>query len=310
MIPFSLLTTIVMIAVFLCFWFGHKDMKVEELKPKYTNTHSKFIEVQGMQVHYRIEGNEADSVPLLLLHGAGSSLHTWDSVVRIIGNKRKIIRLDLPAYGLTGPTPDRQYSIESYTKFILNFLEKLKVTKCDLVGNSLGGYISWSVTLERPSMVRKLVIMDAIGYSLEKRERPLAFKLARIPVLNKVLTFVTPRSIIEKSVLNLYADKGRVTKTLVDRYFELTLREGNRQAFIDIASSSTKSELYKMIPRIIQPTLIIWGSEDKFVPVENANRFKTDIPNSRLEILSNIGHLPMEESPTKTAELILEFTRF
>jgi pimeloyl-ACP methyl ester carboxylesterase len=308
MIFFYFSLSILAIAGILCFQFGYRDIPVEKLKGKYANADSKFIEVLGMQLHYRIEGNRTDSIPLVLLHGAGASLHTWDEFVRIAGVKRKIIRLDLPAYGLTGPTLDRNYNVESYTSVIVTFLGKLGIQKCDLVGNSLGGYISWAVSLKKPSLVRRLVLMDAIGYPLEKRERPLAFKLARMPVINKLLTFITPRSIVEKSVLNLYFDKTKVTNELVDRYFELTLREGNRQAFVDISSSTTESNLYKEIPSITQPTLIIWGAEDKFVPLESANRFDSDIPNSKLEVLPQVGHMPMEESPIKTAELILKFT--
>lgn len=308
MISFYLTMGMVLAIVFLSVRFGHRDLSVEKLKEKYANNDSRFIGIEGMPVHYRIEGNDTDTVPLLLLHGAGSSLHTWDMFVKIIGNRRKVIRIDLPAYGLTGPTPHRHYSIESYTKFIVAFLDMLKIAKCDFVGNSLGGYISWAVALTRPSMVRKLVLIDAVVYPMKKTERPLAFKLARIPVLSKVMTFITPRSIIEKSVLNLYAGKSKVTNVLVDRYFELTLREGNRQAFIDISSNTTQSELYTKISQIKQPTLIIWGAEDKFVPLENAHKFKSDIPKSILEILPSVGHLPMEESPAKTVELVLQFT--
>ncbi len=99
-----------------------RDIPLEELKKQYTNEQSKFVIIDGVNVHYRDEGNKNDSLPLVLIHGTSSSLHTWDSIVPALLNKKRIIRLDIPAFGLTGPHPVRDYSIAFYNHFIDSFL--------------------------------------------------------------------------------------------------------------------------------------------------------------------------------------------
>ncbi len=213
--------------------FGHKDISVNELKTKYSNAASSFIAVDGMQVHFRDEGSKADSNIIVLIHGTASSLHTFDVWADSLKTTNRVIRMDLPAYGLTGPFPDHNYSMTHYTAFLQNFLNALKVKKCVLAGNSLGGEIAWNFTLTQPAMVSKLILIDAAGYPLHSKSVPIAFKVARMPVLNKILTYITPKFIVKASVENVYFDKAKVTDALVQRYFDLTLREGNRQAFVD-----------------------------------------------------------------------------
>lgn len=287
--------------------FGHRDIPLDELKEKYTNTASSFIPVNGMDVHFRDEGDPTDSIPIVLIHGTASSLHTFDVWADVLKDSRRVIRMDLPAYGLTGPFPDGNYSIAQYTIFIKNFLIALGIKKCVLAGNSLGGEIAWNFTLEQPDMVTKLILIDAAGYPMISKSVPVAFKLAQIPVLNKLLTYITPRFLVRTSVENVYFDKSKVTDSLVERYFELTLREGNRQAFVERFTMKADASTYDQIKDIQKPTLILWGAEDYLIPVENAHLFHNNLPNDTLVILDNTGHTPMEESPTESLEVVVDF---
>ncbi|MEO6135350.1 MAG: alpha/beta hydrolase, partial [Ginsengibacter sp.] len=284
--------TLVIIGVVLL--FGHRDIPLKDLKAKYTNEASSFIAVNGMDVHYRDEGNKADSIPIVLIHGTASSLHTFDAWADSLKKSNRVIRMDLPAYGLTGPFPDRNYSIAHYTSFLKNFLSALKIKQCVLAGNSLGGQIAWNFTLEQPGMVTKLILIDAAGYPMSSKGVPIAFKMARIPVMRNLLTYLTPRFIVRASIENVFFDKLKVTDALVDRYFELTLREGNRQAFVDRLNATADNSGYINIRRIQQPTLILWGANDLLIPVENAYKFHSYLPNDTLVILDNSGHTPME----------------
>ncbi|MBS1542470.1 MAG: alpha/beta hydrolase [Bacteroidetes bacterium] len=290
----------------LVLW-GHRDIPLEVLKQKYANADSRFISIEGMPVHYRVEGNMADSIPLLLLHGTGASLHTWDGWVDRMKSSKKIIRLDLPAFGLTGPAPSREYTPEMFQRVVIALLDSLNVHLVDIAGNSLGGRIAWYTTLRHPDRVRKLILIDAVGYPMQQGNQPLAFRLATIPILNKVLTFITPRSVVKSTLLNLYSDDTKVTDDLVDRYFELALRPGNRQAFIDRARPYDGDSAYTRIPRIKQPTLILWGEEDYFVPISMARQFERDLPNDTLVAVPHCGHMPMEELPDETSALVLDF---
>jgi pimeloyl-ACP methyl ester carboxylesterase len=213
----------------------------------------------------------------------------------------------LPGYGLTGPFPDRDYGMDHYVEFVDRFLRKLGVTQCILGGNSLGGNISWRYTLQHPEKVKKLILIDASGYPSQSKDRPLAFKLAELPLVKNIFTFITPRFVARSSVENVYVDKSKVTDSLVDRYFELTLRAGNRQAFVDRLGVEHSSDHYQNISSIRQPTLILWGEQDDLIPVDNAIKFHKDLPNNTLEILRDVGHVPMEESPKKSLKIVQHF---
>ena len=294
------------LAVIAGFW-GYRDIPFEILREKYANSDSRILQIQGMPVHVRMEGNPTDSIPLLLLHGTGASLHTWDGWVSEMKSSKRLIRLDLPAFGLTGPTTDRKYSMDMFSNVLLEVLDSLGVRQVDIAGNSLGGYIAWYTALQSPTRVRKLILIDAVGYPMAESAKPIAFKLAGVPYVNRIFTFITPRFIVRNSILDLYADKAKVSEDLVDRYFELSLRSGNRQAFLDRSQSFSMDSSYIRIPSIVQSTLILWGKEDRFVPVSVALLFHRDMPNDSLIVLPNNGHMPMEESPKLTAAIVLEF---
>ena len=270
------------------------DKEMEYLTERYTDEESKFIDIQGMKVHYKIEGQ---GPTIILLHGTASSLHTWDVWTRVLKDSFKVIRLDLPAYGLTGPNPERKYGFEFYRNFLQEFMNKLGVESCILGGNSFGGNLAWQMAVHFPERIDKLILVDASGYPTE--ELPAIFKLARNPILSKVIKNLTPRSLIEKNVLEVYHNDSKVTQALIDRYFELTLREGNRDAFIDRANTEFIDESNR-ISEIQCPTLILWGQHDSWTPLQWAYQFEEAIKNSRLIVYPDAGHVPMEEIPLKT----------
>ena len=254
-----ILIFISLIIIGIILLFGYRDIPVSELKVNYANNASSFILVDGMEVHYRDEGDLTDTIPIILIHGTASSLHTFDAWTEILKKTKRVIRMDLPAYGLTGPFPDGNYSMAHYTVFLKEFLKALNIKQCVLAGNSLGGQIAWNYALEQPKMVNKLILIDAAGYPLKSKSVPIGFKIGRMSVLNKILTFITPRFIVKSSVENVYFDKSKVTNTLVDRYFDLTLRAGNRQAFVDRFKMTDDEKAYIKIKNIVQPALILWS---------------------------------------------------
>ena len=295
--------------VILILFFGYRDIPVDELKLKYASSPSAFISIDGMDVHYREEGHEMDTLPLVLIHGTGASLHTFDAWTNALKRKKRVVRMDLPGFGLTGPFPEQPYSMSNYILFIEHFLKAKGIDRCILAGNSLGGVIAWQFTAKNPKMVTKLVLIDAAGYPLKSKSVPIAFTLARTPVLNRLLTFITPRFMAKASVKNVYADKTKVTDSLVDRYFELTLREGNRQALVDRMKIGIDTSFIPLIKNIQQPTLVMWGAQDLLIPLNSAYRFHNDLPNDTLVILENSGHVPMEESPDESLQVLLSFLK-
>jgi pimeloyl-ACP methyl ester carboxylesterase len=294
------------------FAFWKNDIPLETLKAKYANADSKFVNLAGANVHFRDTGFKSDSLPLVLIHGTGASLHTWAAWVAGIPEKR-IITLDLPAYGLTGPNITADYSTKKYVETVDSLLIHLNIKRCIIGGNSLGGNVSWNYAAAHPEKVAKLILVDAAGYKMKSTSVPIAFKLAKIPVLNNLIRFLTPRFLVEKSVQNVYADKSKVNEALIDRYMDLTLREGNRGAFVERMANPKNTIVIvnasDLVKTIKVPTLILWGAEDGLIPVESAEHFHADLPNDTLVIMKNLGHVPMEEDPKATLEVVRKFLK-
>ena len=290
----------------LIYKVSYADVSLEELKKEYANEQSEFIEINGMQVHYRDEGN---GFPIVLIHGTGASLHTYDAWTKQLSKNYRVIRLDLPAFGLTGPNKNADYSIESYTKFLSQFLEKIKVDKFYLAGNSLGGNIAWNYAAEYPEKVLKLILIDASGLPTFIPQ-PSIFKMAKTPILNSLFLYITPKFFIRKNIEQVYANKLKVTDALVTRYHKMSLRTGNRKAFIDRAKTdfnlAEKVNLVKL-KSVKTTTLLIWGAKDTWIPLGNGKRMDSMLPNSKLVVLENSGHVPMEESPKESLEFLKSF---
>lgn len=284
----------------------YSDVSLEELKKEYTNEASKFIEIDGMQVHYRDEGQ---GFPIVLVHGTASSLHTWNDWTKDLKKKYRVIRMDLPAFGITGPNKNADYSIENYTYFLQQFLMKINVAKFHLAGNSLGGNIAWNYAAEHPEQIEKLILIDASGLPTNKPQ-PAVFKMAKTPVLSSLFLYVTPKFFIKKNMEEVYADNSKVTDAIITRYHKMALRVGNRQAFIDRAKTDfklgAKANLEKL-KSIQTPSLLIWGAQDSWIPLDNGKQMDRMLTNSKLVILENSGHVPMEENPAESLEALNGF---
>ncbi|TSA11982.1 MAG: alpha/beta hydrolase [Betaproteobacteria bacterium] len=260
-----------------------------------------------MEVHLRDEGPRDDPVPIVLLHGTSSSLHTWDGWSEALKSSRRVIRFDLPGIGLTGAPPDADYRIERYVRFVAAVLDRLGVARVVLAGNSFGGQVAWETALAYPGRVEKLILVDAAGYPFQPLSVPLGFRIARIPLLNRVAEYTLPRRLIEASVRNVYGDPDKVTAQLVDRYFELTLRDGNRRALVERFRQAPAGIHPERIPMLKVPTLILWGGQDRLLPPADAQKFQRDIAGSRLIVFERLGHVPQEEDPGATVAAVKSF---
>lgn len=285
------------------------DRSVEQLQGRWAAAPSSFVEVEGMRVHVRDEGPRDDPRPIVLLHGTSASLHTWEGWAQALKGSHRVIRFDLPGFGLTGPSPTKDYSMAGYTKFVAAMLDRLGVQHCTLGGNSLGGEIAWESALAFPGRVERLILVDAGGYPMNPSSMPIGFRIAKMPWTKPVMVRTLPRSMIESSVRNVYADPGKVTPELVDRYYELTLRQGNRAALVERFAQSSPGHDASLIASIKQPTLILWGQADRLIPVDNAQLFHRDIAHNQLVVLDHVGHVPQEEAPTRSVEAVEQFLR-
>ena len=282
----------------------HADIPVEEIIEKYAYENSQFLELDGMKVHYRLNGDSGETV--VLIHGTASSLHTWEGWTKELEKKYRVVSFDLPAFGITGPEPNGVYTRERYLKFIDDVLNALEIDSCYMAGNSFGGYLTWSYAAHHPDRVKKIAILNSSGYPRGDQPTPISFKMQKQEWLKPIITNITPRFLVEKSVKVVYYDDSKITDGLVTRYMELLLREGNRAGFM----GKTQQITYDYVDEIKQvqcPTLIMWGDQDILVNVDAAPRFHEDIPNSELLIYENMGHVPMEEIPEQS---VIDFMAF
>lgn len=276
-------------------------MSLEELLEKYTNEFSDFVDVQGVKIHYRDEG---EGYPLLLVHGTFASLHCFDGWTEALKSHYRIIRFDIPGFGLTGPNPENKYSIDIFAEFFDAFLEKLGIEDCAIAGNSLGGWLSWEFALRFPNRITKMILINSAGY-INDNNFPLPFIIAQTPVLRNVFNYV-PKAVVRRFVRQVFYDQTKVTDELVDRYFDLFHREGNKEAFVRIANTYFVQNTHNLVDLKI-PVLVMWGSNDNWLSVKHADKFKRDLLNCRTIIYDQVGHVPMEEIPEQTALDALEF---
>ena len=287
------------------------DRPVETLVARWAPPPSEFLDLQGQLVHYRDEGPKTDPAPIVLLHGTSASLHTWEGWVKALRGQRRVISLDLPAFGLTGPFAGpylgQAYTGQHYARFVLDLLDKLAVPRFVVAGNSLGGEVAWRIAAAVPQRVAALVLVDAGGYPVEGGSIPLGWQIARLPVLGHVLEHLLPRPFIVQGLAAVVADPRRITEAQVDRYYELTLRAGNRAALVQRAQSWSRSEGVAKLSGVSAPTLVLWGGQDRVIPPALAQRFMADIPGARLQVFDDLGHVPQEEDPARTVAVVKAF---
>jgi len=299
-ILYSFLGLILVLGLMFYFFLYQADIPVDQLKEKYAQGASEFVDFNGLNVHFRSEGS---GPVILLLHGTGSSLHTWEPWVELLRDSFQVVSMDLPGFGLTGPHPEGSYTTPAYNQVISSLMDYLGVGTFSIGGNSLGGYISWNYALDHPNRIESLILVDPAGFPTE----PVAlFKLISNPVLGPLLSKVSVRSLVEKNLKEVYTQDHLITDELVDRYYNMSLRSGNRQALRDRVNRREESRVARL-SEIYCPTLIQWGRDDLWIPVDHADKFNAAITNSTVKIYDNAGHVPMEEFPTDTGQDALAF---
>jgi pimeloyl-ACP methyl ester carboxylesterase len=292
----------------LAMWLSRApDWPVDALVARWAPPPSDFIEVKGQLLHLRDEGPRDDPEPLVLLHGTSASLHTWEGWVAALRTQHRVISLDLPGFGLTGPSTAGDYRGDTYARFVLDVMDHLGMQRFAIAGNSLGGEVAWRTALMAPQRVSKLILVDAAGPDFKSDSVPIGFIAARVPVLNRAIDWVLPRAMVVSSLHDVYGDPSKVNDAVVDRYYQLTLREGNRRALVQRLQQSERGQDAERIAELKLPTLIVWGGRDRLIPVSVARQFQTAIKGSELVVFDELGHVPQEEDPVRTVAVLKNF---
>lgn len=302
------LATLVAVLVIAFLIFRTPDTDAAEMRAKYGGPPSQFVEIgDGVTVHLRDEGPK-DAPAIILLHGSNADLHTWDPWAAALKGQYRVIRFDQVGHGLTGPDPAHDYSRANYVADVLEVADKLGLGQFILGGNSMGGKHALAFAVSHPERVKGLVLVDGSGgpmLKLDKKDKDkdsgnIGFTIARMPGVNLLVEQITPRSLIAQSLEQSVSVKSVVTEAAVDRYWELLRYPGNRRATLKRFSQPYDPLTAAEIAGVTTPTLILWGEEDRIIPVEAGRWLAKAMPNSALVVYPRIGHLPQEEAVEAT----------
>jgi pimeloyl-ACP methyl ester carboxylesterase len=250
--------------------------------------------------HVRTDGNNGASgtIPVvILLHGLGSSLHTWEPWARSLSAHYRVVRFDLPGFGLTGADPSGDYSDARGIAVLLALMDALSIRRVSLIGNSMGGKLAWQFAALHPDRVARLVLISPDGFASPGFEYG---KQAEVPVVARLLPYTLPTWMLRMNLAPAYADKARLTEETVTRYRDLMLAPGVRQALLDRTAQVRLEPPEPMLKRTQAPTLLVWGEKDALIPFSNAQDYLRTLPDARLVSFPNLGHVPQEEDPAQS----------
>ena len=282
----------------------------ETAKARYAAPESRFLTLEsGAQAHVRVQG-PATAPPLVLLHGSYAHLFTWEAWAAQLDDVR-IITMDLPAHGLTGATPDADYSRDGAVAFVDAVLTRLGVDRFVIGGNSRGGGVAAAYAATYPQKVAGLVLVDATGIYGQRApmqpgaEPALGFQLITMPGVRHLITRLTPRWLVADGLKAAVADPAVMTDEKVALYHDLLRMKGSRIAHLKREAVPNPAAVDT--DALSMPTLIQWGEDDTFIPVSLARDWHNRLADSRLAIYDGIGHLPMVEAPEKSAADVRAF---
>jgi pimeloyl-ACP methyl ester carboxylesterase len=291
------------LSVGLLYGLWAPDLELSELRTRYGVTSQDVVRVDGLNVHYKDTGPK-DAPVVLLLHGFGSSLQTWDVWAAQLEKDYRVIRLDLPGFGLTGPSPLHDYSERGDLATLTHFVDQLGVASYSIIGHSMGGKMAWSLAAADAKRVNALVLIAPDGFPEAK---DIGTKPYAVPGIMGMMKFCLPKYLVRKSIEPAFFDPNALSDSLVDRYYDMLRAPGVRAAILERANQTTYTDPVPRLMKITAPTLLIWGEKDRMIPSSNAQSYAKVLPSSKTVLLPNLGHLVQEEQPELALTHVTDF---
>jgi pimeloyl-ACP methyl ester carboxylesterase len=282
----------------------YRDVPAEEVEARWATAPSKFLEIDGVRLHYRDEGV---GPVVVLLHANYSSLFMWEPWVARLRDQYRVIRLDLPAHGLTGPEPSGDYRLERIQYLFENFIESMALDQFSIAGASIGGTVAMRYTVDHPERIERLILISP--GSLEPRVRGRTTP-AEVPGVANILAYILPRAFTEFLLRNDFGDPARLEPAIVDEWYAMWMREGNRMAMLSLLRQYVSGGVEDKIRAVSVPVLLVWGEQNRRVPLSLAYETQALLessPRVELEVLAGVGHMLVQEAPDESAELIMRY---
>jgi pimeloyl-ACP methyl ester carboxylesterase len=284
-------------------WLYTPDMPRAALEATYAGPPSVFLPIAGLRLHVRDTGPR-DAPALILLHGFGSSLQTWEAWAASLSATYRVIRLDLPGFGLTGADPTDDYSDDRAMHVIAALMDYLHLPRATLIGNSLGGKLAWEFAAAYKQRIDRLVLISPDGFEspgFEYNRKP------EVPYMVRLLPYVLPKFFLRMSLAPAYVNEAALTPAVLTRYYDMMRAPGVRAAIIARLRQVRLEPPEARLRQIQAPTLLLWGERDAMIPFSNAQDYLKNIPNARLAALPDLGHVPFEEDPSGSLIPVLAF---
>ncbi len=292
---------LLLIGVFGITAWMDRDIPAAELEAKYGNAESKYLALDGVRVHYRDEGPK-DGPVVLLIHAHFDSLLAWDPWAAALKDKYRVLRFDMTSHGLTGPDPSNDYTLERTVALTEKFATAMGVEKMSIGGTSMGGTIAIHYAAAHPDQVEKMILLSpgALNPRVRGRTTP-----PPLPGWVDIAQVITPRIVFQKLLENGFGDKSKIKPELIDQWWELMRREGQRKAEITRTRQYVSGDIEAKIREVKAPVLVMWGEKNPVVTVDQAKEFTKMLdhaPAVKLIVYPGVGHMAVHEAPEATAK--------
>jgi pimeloyl-ACP methyl ester carboxylesterase len=289
----------------LSLWLWTPDVPRATLETRYLDSPADLRSVGPWQLHVRQSG-PPDAPAVMLLHGFGSSLQTWDVWAKGLATTHRVVRIDLPGSGLSPPDPAHDYRDERSLDMLMALMDSLGLQRTSLVGHSMGGRIAWTFAAKFPERVDKLVLVAPDGFA------SFGFEYGKpmdVPATLGLMRHVLPKPLLRMNLQSAYARPEALSEAVTTRYHDLILAPGARQAMLDRLRQTVLQEPVPLLRQIKAPTLLVWGEADAMIPLSNAQDYLQALQSSRLVSWPQVGHLPQEEAAELSLKAVADFLR-
>ena len=269
----------------------YRDIPATELEARYAGPASDFVTINGVRMHYRDEGS---GPPVLLLHANFSNLIDWDPWVEALSDRYRVLRFDMTSHGLTGPDPTGDYTQQRTLALTEKFVDAMGLQRFVIGGTSMGGTVAIHYTAAHPERIERLVLLSP--GSLEGREQK---RRGNVPRAAYVLKYIMPRALPEYMLRSGFGDPSRLPESLVDRWYDMWRREGQREAQLDRLSQYEPGDIEGIVRSIRVPVLLLWGEANTTAKFEQAAEFRELLEDAAsLTFISypGVGHMAVEEA--------------
>ena len=292
-----------LIAVLLAFLLWTPDRDRASLEALYLHAPADKVQVAGQWLHVRDTGPK-DAPAILMVHGFGASLHTWETWAQALSRTHRVVRFDLPGSGLSEPDPQGDYRDARTMALMQALLDQRGIARAHLVGHSIGGRMAWTFAAQHPQRVGRLVLLAPDGFA---GPGSAYGQTPDVPAVMGLMRYVLPRPVLRMNLAPAYGDPAVLTDAMTAQYHDLMRAPGSRQALLSRLQQTVLVDPVPLLRSIQAPTLLLWGDKDAFIPVANAADYLRALPNATLVTLPGVGHVPQEEAAQEGLAAVQHF---